>query len=76
MPKNGVFPFDGIEFEKSQSMRYHSSFDLFGLIEEARAELAEAAREQFKIFLLAVMAGLRRNEIDNLNGLLFVGRME
>ena len=59
-------PFHGIEFEKRQSMRYRSSFDVFGLIEKARGELAEAAPEQFKIFLLAVMAGLRRNEIDKL----------
>src|ERR1700751_1424109 len=59
-------PFDGIEFEKRQSMRYRSSFDVFGLIEKARGELAAAAPEQFKIFLLAVMARLRRNEIDKL----------
>lgn len=47
-------------------MRYRSSFDVFALIEKARAELAAGELEQFKIFLLAVMAGLRRNEIDKL----------
>jgi hypothetical protein len=59
-------PFDGIQFEKRQSMRYRSSFDVFALIEKAGAELAAAQPEQFKIFVLAVMAGLRRNEIDKL----------
>ena len=59
-------PFDGIQFEKRQSMRYRSSFDVFTLIEKARAELVVGQPEQFKIFLLAVMAGLRRNEIDKL----------
>jgi hypothetical protein len=34
------------------------------LIEAAEDELAGPEPEQFKIFVLAVMAGLRRNEID------------
>jgi integrase len=59
-------PFDGVEFYKRSSMRYQSSFDLFGLIAAAKRELAEPAPEQFKVFLLAVMAGLRRREIDTL----------
>jgi hypothetical protein len=41
-------------------MRYQSSFDVFGLIAAAKKELAQPAPEQFKVFLLAVMAGLRR----------------
>jgi|SRR5215469_5868008 len=36
------------------------------LLEDARAELASGEPEQYKIFLLAAMAGLRRNEIDKL----------
>src|SRR5206468_7192298 len=56
-------PFDGVQFEPRQSMRYQSSFDLEKLIRAAQEELP---REQFKIFLLAIMAGLRRNEIDKL----------
>ena len=36
------------------------------MIESAKGELARAEPEQFKIFLLASMAGLRRNEIDKL----------
>jgi integrase len=56
-------PFEGVQFEPRQSMRYQSSFDLEKLIRDAQEELP---REQFKIFLLAIMAGLRRNEIDKL----------
>lgn len=56
-------PFNGVRFEPKQSMRYRSSFDLEALIRGAFDELTE---EQLKIFLLAVMAGLRRNEIDKL----------
>jgi hypothetical protein len=41
-------------------------FQLETLLESAREELATAKPEQFKIFLLDAMAGLRRNEIDNL----------
>lgn len=59
-------PFDGISFEKRQSMRYRSSFNVLKLIQKAREELATGKPEQFKIFLLATMAGLRRNEIDKL----------
>lgn len=59
-------PFDGVEFYRRTSMRYHSSFDVFQLIEGANKELASSEPEQFKIFLLAVMAGLRRREIDTL----------
>ena len=56
-------PFEGVQFEPRQTMRYQSSFDLGKLIRDAQGELP---REQFKIFLLALMAGLRRNEIDKL----------
>jgi hypothetical protein len=59
-------PFDGIDFEPRQSMRYRSTFDIIKLIEKARKDLASEKPEQFKIFVLAVMAGLRRNEIDKL----------
>src|SRR6266550_4750858 len=56
-------PFDGVRFEPRQSMRYRNSFDVEEVIAAAQGELP---REQLKIFLLAVMAGLRRNEIDKL----------
>jgi Phage integrase family. len=56
-------PFEGVEFEPRQSMRYQSHFDPARLIRAAQEELPQ---EEFKIFLLAMMAGLRRNEIDKL----------
>jgi integrase len=59
-------PFDGVEFYKRTSMKYRSTFDVFDLIKGAKNELAKAKTEQFKILLLAVMAGLRRKEIDTL----------
>ena len=59
-------PFSGIKVEGMRVARYRATFDFAALIESARSELAERAPEQFKIFLLAAMAGLRRNEIDKL----------
>jgi integrase len=59
-------PFEGVEFYNRTSMRYHSSFDVLKLIKISKKELALSAPEQFKVFLLAVMAGLRRREIDTL----------
>jgi integrase len=56
-------PFEGVPFEPRQSMRYRSSFDVVQLISLAQQQLPI---EQLKIFLLAIMAGLRRNEIDKL----------
>jgi len=56
-------PFEGVAFEPRRSMRYQSSIDVESLIRAAQKELGQ---EQFKIFLLAIMAGLRRNEIDKL----------
>ena len=56
-------PFDGVAFYKRESMRYRSKIDVEALIVAATRELPT---EQLKIFLLATMAGLRRNEIDKL----------
>jgi integrase len=56
-------PFAGVSFEPRQSMKYRSAFSVETLIEEAQKELPV---EQLKILLLALMAGLRRNEIDKL----------
>jgi integrase len=56
-------PFEGVPFEPRKSSRYQSAFNLKSLISVAEGELP---LEQFKIFLLALMAGLRRNEIDKL----------
>ena len=56
-------PFAGVSFEPRQSMRYRSGFVIEDVIRVAASELPP---EQFKVFLLATMAGLRRNEIDKL----------
>jgi integrase len=44
--------------------RYRATFDMEGLLERARAELATEHPKQYKIFLLGAMDGLRRNEIN------------
>lgn len=67
----GTLPFEGVAFEPRTSMRYRSSFDVKTVIELAcngdpEKEINPLPDEQKKIFLLAVMAGLRRNEIDKL----------
>ena len=54
-------PFEGVSFEPRPSVKYHSGFDVLALIARAQEELDP---ERLKIFLLAVMAGLRRKEID------------
>jgi integrase len=59
-------PFSAVKLEKQPSMRYRSTFDVMQLIRDAREELSSNEPELFKIFVLAVMAGLRRNEIDKL----------
>ena len=57
-------PFAGVKVERVRATRYRSTFDMATLLESARCELATTKPEQFKIFLLGAMAGLRRNEID------------
>ena len=59
-------PFTGIKLEKRSMPRYQSNFDVLELVRAASEELAESRPEEFKAFVLAVMAGLRRNEIDKL----------
>ena len=57
-------PFEGIEFEARQSMKYRSEIDVEKLIAHARQELEHNDPETYKVFLLAVGLGLRRKEID------------
>ena len=57
-------PFSGIKVETVHGPRYRATFDMIRLLESAQAELATEHPEQYKIFLLGAMAGLRRNEID------------
>jgi hypothetical protein len=45
-------------------MKYRSEIDLVKLIETAKAKLRDSSREEYKVFLLAVGAGLRKKEID------------
>jgi integrase len=59
-------PFEGVQLEAGQNMRYRGGFDVQQLIADAKNELADDDPEAFKIFLLALMAGLRRGEIDQL----------
>ena len=59
-------PFSGVKIEYVRVPRYRSTFDMVALLESAREELATSQPEQYKIFLLGAMAGLRRNEIDKL----------
>ena len=63
MHKPHKLPFDGVAFYERESQRYRSNIDIEVLIQAAVRELPQ---EQLKIFLLATMAGLRRNEIDKL----------
>jgi integrase len=57
-------PFDGVEFEPRQSMKYRSDINVLKLIKSANKELEGSDRSAYSIFLLAVTAGLRRKEID------------
>jgi hypothetical protein len=57
-------PFAGVEFEPRQSLKYRAAFEVETLIAKANEELAPGDPEAFKAFLLAVMVGLRRKEID------------
>jgi hypothetical protein len=57
-------PFDGVDFEPRQSMKYRSEIDVLKLIAAATKELRDSSPEAYKVFLLAVGAGLRKKEID------------
>jgi integrase len=57
-------PFDDIEFEPRQSVKYRSNFNVLDLIKLANKELRPSDTPAYMIFLLAVAAGLRRKEID------------
>jgi hypothetical protein len=59
-------PFAGVKVERMRVPRYRSTFDIAVLLASARQELATTKPEQYKIFLLGALAGLRRNEIDKL----------
>src|SRR6202043_1817136 len=56
-------PFQGVKLERRQSMAYRSGFSIQ---EVTKAALSELDPESLKVYLLASMAGLRRDEIDKL----------
>lgn len=66
IPLPSPLPFDGVDLGKRSRTRYQSKVNAGLLATQAHAELKEAHPEQFKIFLLAFGAGLRRSEIDRL----------
>ena len=51
-------PFSQVAFEPRQSLQYRTNLQT--LIAKARDQLAESDPEAFKVFLLAIMVGLRR----------------
>ncbi|MDA7865175.1 tyrosine-type recombinase/integrase [Akkermansiaceae bacterium] len=59
-----ILPFEGVTMEKPPSPRYHSKIDAKEIIKTAHAELREDNPEAYKIFLLALICGLRVSEID------------
>jgi integrase len=60
-------PFAGIKLERKRgTTRYSSRIDPSTLLVAAQGELAKTRQEQFKIFCLALLCGLRRREIDTL----------
>jgi integrase len=59
-------PFTDVALERGGSMKYHSEINPRVLWEAARRDLSEQFPAQFMIFILALGAGLRRNEIDKM----------
>ena len=62
-------PFSNVKLERRRATtRYSSRIDPAALIRDAKKELCEVPghREQFKIFCLALLCGLRKREIDTL----------
>lgn len=59
-------PFEGIEMERAGKTHYKSKFSVEILVEAAHQKLAQESPEAYKVFLLALGAGLRRGEIDTL----------
>lgn len=62
-------PFSGVKLEsRKATTRYSSRIDPASLLLAAKTELGDvpARREQFKIFCLALLCGLRKREIDTL----------
>jgi integrase len=57
-------PFASVEYEPKGNTKYRSTFDIHALVAAARIELEDTDLEAYKVFLLASLAGLRKQEID------------
>jgi hypothetical protein len=64
-------PFDGVEFEPRQSIKYRSRLNIGKIIEAANESLRSSNPECYAIFLLAVAAGKKST---SWNGHLSAGR--
>jgi integrase len=67
-PLPSPLPFEGVEFfgKLRSHYRYQSKIDARELLAQAVEELAPEKPETFKILILALCCGLRKNEIDKL----------
>jgi integrase len=67
-PLPSPLPFEGVEFfgKLRSHYRYQSKINAPKLLAEAMEELSSDKLEPFKILVLALCCGLRRNEIDKL----------
>ena len=59
-------PFEGVFLAKQPSSRYRSKIDGRELLKTGTEELKDSQPETYKMFLLALMCGLRVSEIDYL----------
>lgn len=57
-------PFEGVELEEAGSTRYRSKINPKLLMVAAKNELRDQHPESYKAFLLGLLSGLRRSEID------------
>ena len=58
-------PFDGVSLFGLGNQEYHSKIDVHAMIAAARNELKPSDPETYKVFLLALFAGMRKAEIDS-----------
>ncbi|MCP5537703.1 MAG: tyrosine-type recombinase/integrase [Akkermansiaceae bacterium] len=59
-------PFEGVQSEKTGSIRYHSKIDAPKLMRAAHLELKTEHPQAYTVFLLAFVCGMRVSEIDHL----------
>jgi integrase len=59
-----TLPFQGIELFETGSTKYISKINAKALIAAARQELAKTDSEAYKVFLLGLLGGMRKGEID------------